>query len=112
MPELPFVQVMAVTAITAIAAVVLAMPAGAQGGVRVGRAVLRVSLVGVVAIFAAAFAWGAASGDLGRFNARMGVDAWFQMGAFFLIVYGTGYRFVSMYLSDKRDETLKEAADA
>lgn len=112
MPELPFVQVMAVTALGAMAAVVLAMLVGARVGARAGRAVLLTSLVGVVVVFAASFAWGAASGDLGRFNARMGIDAWFQLGAFFLIVYGTGYRFVSMYLTDKGDEALKEAADA
>jgi hypothetical protein len=112
MPELPFVQVMAVAALGAILAVVLAMPLGAWVGPRAGRMLLRVSLIGVVGVFAGSLVWGSSAGDLGRFNAQMGVEAWFQMGLFFFVVYGTGYRFVSAYLTDKRRERTKEAADA
>lgn len=112
MPELPFVQVMAVAALAAIVAAVFAMPVGAWVGSKAGLAVLRASLAGVVLVFAGALLWGSRSGDLGRFNAQVGVDAWFQMGLFFLIVYGTGYRFVAVYLSDERHEGDKEAADA
>lgn len=112
MPELPFLQVMAVAALVAIALVVLAMPAGTRFGATAARLLLRSSLAGVVVVFAVCLAWGARSGDLGRFNAAMGSSAWFQMGAFFLIVYGTGYRFVSAYLLDKLKTPVKEAADA
>lgn len=112
MPELPFVQVMALAALAAIAAVVLAIPLGGWAGVRAGQLVLRASLVGVAAAFAACLIWGARSGDLGRFNVRVGAEAWLEMGLFFAIVYGTGYRFVSAYLADKRQGLMKEAADA
>ena len=112
MPELPFVQVMAVAGLIAILAVGLAMLAGARLGTKAGLVLLRASLIGITLAIAGAFAWGSASGDLGRFNARVGASAWFQMGAFFGIVYGTGYRFVSVYLADKHKEGAKEAADA
>ena len=101
MPQLAFVQVMAVTALAAILAVVLAMPVSARLGHRRGLLLLRGSLFGALLVFTGCFAWGAASGDLGRFNAQEGTAAWLQMGAFFVIVYGTGYRFVSAYLADK-----------
>ena len=108
MPQYAFVQVMAVAALLAIIALVAAMPLGAKAGPRAGRALLRVSLVGVLLAIAGCFVWGASTGDLGRFNAQMGWDSWLQMGAFFGIVYFTGYRFVSAYLADK----AKEAASA
>lgn len=108
MPQYAFLQVMAVAGLLAIAAVVVAMPVGARVGARAGRTLLRASLFGVLIAFAACLAWGAASGDLAAFNAKAGVGDWLQMGAFFLVVYGTGYRFVSAYLLDK----LKEATGA
>jgi hypothetical protein len=101
MPQLAFLQVMAVAALAAIVAVVLAMPIGMRLGHRAGRVLLRVSLIGVALVFAGCLAWGASTGDLARFNAQEGVGAWLQMGAFFVIIYGTGYRFVSAYLLDK-----------
>lgn len=110
MPELPFLQVMAVAGLVAIVLVVLAMPLGSRLGPRAGHFVLRASLAGVLVTFGIALAAGARSGDLGRFSAEMGTGAWLQLGAFFLIVYGTGYRFVSSYLSDKRAKA-KEAED-
>ena len=112
MPELPFVQLMALAALAAIAAVMLALPLGRWAGVKTGQVVLKASLAGVVTAFAACLIWGARSGDLGRFNARVGAEAWLEMGLFFAIVYGTGYRFVSAYLADKRQGLTKEAADA
>lgn len=112
MPELPFVQAMALAALVAIAAVVLAMALGRWAGVKAGQLLLRASLAGVLTAFAACLVWGAQSGDLGRFNVRVGAEAWLEMGLFFAIVYGTGYRFVSAYLADKRQGLMKEAADA
>jgi len=112
MPQLAFVQVMAVAGLASIVAVVLAMPVGARLGHQAGRLLLRASLIGVLGVFAGCLAWGAASGDLGRFNAQEGVEAWLQMGAFWGIVYGTGYRFVSAYLADKaRADTAPVAHD-
>jgi hypothetical protein len=99
---------MAVSALLAIVAVVLSMPLGMKAGPRAGRVLLRASLIAVLVVIAACFGWGASTGDLERFNARMGWESWLQMGAFFAIVYFTGYRFVAAYLADK----LKEAADA
>lgn len=101
MPQLAFVQVMAVAGLAAIVAVVLAMPVGARFGHTAAKLLLRGSLIGVLLAFAGSFAWGASTGDLGRFNAQEGTSAWFQMGTFFAIIYGTGYRFVSAYLTDK-----------
>ena len=101
MPQLAFVQVMAMAGLAAIAAVVLGMPVGMRLGPRAGRALLRASLIGSLLVFAGCFAWGASTGDLGRFNAQEGAGAWLQMGAFWGIVYSTGYRFVSSYLLDK-----------
>jgi len=101
MPQLAFVQVMAVAGLAAIVAVVLAMPVGARLGHIAGRLLLRGSLIGALGVFAVCLVWGASTGDLGRFNAQEGVEAWLQMGAFWGIVYGTGYRFVSSYLADK-----------
>lgn len=112
MPELPFVQFMAVAAVAAMAVVVLAMPVGAKVGARAGHALLRASLVGSAAAFAAALIWGGQSGDLARFNAAVGVSVWLQLGLFFIIVYGTGYRFVAAYLADMHQQLAKEAADA
>lgn len=111
-PELPFVQLMAVAALGAMFVAVLAMPLGARMGPAAGMLLLRGSLLAVVLIFGGALAWGSKSGDLGRFNAQVGVDAWFQMGLFFVVVYGTGYRLAAAYLADKRKERAKEAADA
>jgi lysylphosphatidylglycerol synthetase-like protein (DUF2156 family) len=108
MPELPFLQAMAVAALAAVALAIAAFPAGARVGAKAGWFVLRVSLVGVVLALAACLLWGASSGDLQRFNVRLGTEAWLQMGLFFAIVYGTTYRFASAYLTDK----AKEAADA
>ena len=101
MPQLPFVQGMAVAALVAIALVVLAMPIGAKVSVRAGTFTLRASLAGVLVAFSALAGWGAATGDLAVFNARMGAGSWLQMGAFFGIIYFTGYRFVASYLADK-----------
>lgn len=101
MPQLAFIQVMAVAGLAAVVAVVLAMPVGARLGHRAGRLLLRGSLIGALAAFAGCLLWGASTGDLGRFNAEEGTEAWLQMGAFWGIVYGTGYRFVSAYLADK-----------
>ncbi len=119
MPQMAFVQGMAVAAFVAILLVVLAMPVGARAGARAGIIVLRLSLAGVVVAFAALVGWGAATGDLARFNARMGAGAWLQMGAFFGIIYVTGYRFVASYLADKgverqgsEEKTAAGGADA
>lgn len=101
MPQMAFVQGMAIAAVIATLLVVCAIPVGARVSAPAGLIVLRVSLVGVVVAFAALAAWGASTGDLARFNARMGVGTWLQMGAFFGIVYMTGYRFVASYLADK-----------
>ena len=112
MPQLAFVQVMAVAAFAAILAVVLAMPVSARLGHRAGRVLLHTSLIGVLLIFAGSLAWGSSTGDLGRFNAREGTSAWLQMGAFFGMVYGTGYRFVSMYIADKAASAAKASGAA
>ncbi|MCK8115543.1 hypothetical protein [Anaerosoma tenue] len=114
MPQLPFVQTMAVAGLTAIALVVLAMPTGAWLGARAGLRVLRFSLAGVAVTFIGCIGWGALTGDLAVFNARMGFDDWLQMGAFFGIVYITGYRFVAAYLTDKlrADRPGSPAGDA
>ncbi len=109
MPQLPFVQGMAIAALAAIVLVVLAIPVGARAGVRAGALVLRASRIGVVLAFAGLLGWGAASGDLAVFNARMGVGSWLQMGAFFGIIYLTGYRFVASYLADKAREGAPRA---
>ncbi len=113
MPQLPFVQTMAVAGLAAILLVVLAMPAGAWLGARAGLLMLRFSLAGVVAAFIGCIIWGALTGDLAVFNARMGFDDWLQMGAFFGMVYMTGYRFVAAYLTDKlrADHQLEASAD-
>jgi len=112
MPQLAFVQVMAVAAFAAILAVVLAMPIGARLGHRPGRLLLRGSLIGVTLVFAGCLLWGWSTGDLGRFNAQEGTGAWLQLGAFFGIVYGTGFRFVSMYLADKAASEARAGATA
>ncbi len=109
MPQLPFVQGMAIAALLAIALVVVAIPVGARVGARAGAVVLRASVIGVVLAFAGLLGWGAASGDLAVFNARMGVGSWLQMGAFFGIIYLTGYRFVASYLADKAREGAPHA---
>lgn len=101
MPQLPFVQTMAVAGMAAILLAVLAMPAGAWLGARAGLGVLRFSLAGAAAAFIGCIVWGALTGDLAVFNALMGLDDWLQMGAFFGIVYFTGYRFAAAYLTDK-----------
>lgn len=113
MPQLAFVQGMAVAALAAIVLVVLAIPVGARVGARAGALVLRASLIGVALAFAGLLAWGSASGALALFNARMGVGSWLQMGAFFGIIYLTGYRFVASYLADKaRESALRAGAVA
>jgi len=101
MPQMVFVQGIAIAAVVAILLVVLAMPVGARVGARAGRFLLWASLVGVITAFAGFAVWGAFTGDLAVFNARMGVGTWLQMGAFFGMVYFTGYRFVGSYLADK-----------
>lgn len=111
MPQMAFVQGMAIAALVATLLVVLAIPAGARVSARAGTIVLRASLVGVVVAFAALAAWGASTGDLARFNARMGAGAWFQMGAFFGIIYMTGYRFVASYLADKNAKSALAPGD-
>jgi hypothetical protein len=110
MPQLPFIQTMAVAALAAIVLVVLAMPAGAWLGARAGLRVLRFSLAGAAAAFIGCIAWGALTGDLAVFNAQMGFDDWLQMGAFFVIVYSTGYRFVAAYLADKLRTDVSEGS--
>ena len=111
MPQMAFVQGMAVAALVATLLVVCAIPVGAHLGARTGMIVLRVSLIGVVVAFAALAAWGASTGDLARFNARMGAGTWIQMGAFFGIVYMTGYRFVASYLADKSAKPANAPGD-
>lgn len=112
MPQLPFVQTMAAAGLAAILLVVLAMPVGARLGARAGLMMLRVSIAGVVVVFIGCIVWGALTGDLAVFNARMGFDDWLQMGAFFGIVYITGYRFVASYLSDKLRADRARSDDA
>lgn len=104
MPQLPFVQCMAVAALVSIVLVGLAVPVGASAGVRAGRLLIRVSFIGVLIVFGVCLAWGWSTGDLALFNARMGIGAWVQMGAFFAIVYSIGYGFASSYLLDKAAE--------
>lgn len=111
MPQLPFVQGMAIAALAAILLVVLAMPVGARVSARAGRFVLRASLAGITAAFVGLVAWGASTGDLAVFNARMGVGEWLQMGAFFGIIYVTGYRFVASYLADKGAGRIRDTHD-
>lgn len=101
MPQMPFVQGMAIAALAAILLVVLAIPVGARFGVRAGRLLLWTSLAGGSAACAGLAVWGSSTGDLAAFNARMGAGVWLQLGAFFGIVYFTGYRFVASYLADK-----------
>jgi hypothetical protein len=112
MPQLPFVQTMAAAGLAAILLVVLAMPVGARLGARAGLRMLRVSLAGIAVVFIGCIVWGALTGDLAVFNARMGFDDWLQMGAFFGIVYITGYRFVAAYLSDKLRADQARSDDA
>ncbi|MHB1136285.1 MAG: hypothetical protein ACYCXR_00865 [Coriobacteriia bacterium] len=111
MPQMAFVQGMALAALIATLLVVLAIPVGARVSARSGMIVLRTSLIGVVAALAALAAWGASTGDLARFNARMGAGTWLQMGAFFGIIYVTGYRFVASYLADKNAQPALTPGD-
>ncbi|MDO8879221.1 MAG: hypothetical protein Q7W44_00210 [Coriobacteriia bacterium] len=112
MPELPFLQVMAVVACLTLAGVVVAMPVGRRAGARAGRSVLRASLGVLLVTIAACLWWGHATGDLATFNARMGLDAWLQIGAFFGIILTTGYRFVGRFLDDLASAESPEVADA
>ncbi len=110
MPQYPFVQFMALSAVVALAGIVVAIPVGLRVGARAGRIVLRSSGLGLLAALAACLLWGRSSGDLARFNARMGADAWLQMGAFFGIILSTGYRFVGRFLDDRvRQSSASEA---
>ena len=110
MPELAFVQVIAVGAALSLAGIVLAIPVGARRGARPGRLVLRASGFGLLALVAVCLLWGASTGELATFNRQLGLDGWLQIGAFFGIILSTGYRFVGRYLDD-RGRTENRAAD-
>jgi len=111
-PQYPFLQAMYVAAIVAALGIVLALPVGARYGPRAGRRVLRGTLVALVVALGACLLWGASAGDLAAFNARLGVDAWLQMVAFFGIVLWTGYHFVGRYLDDRAARERDAAAAA
>lgn len=112
MPQYPFIQLMAAAATLAIVGVVLAIPVGRRAGARAGRIVLRGSVVAMLAALVGALAWGRLSGDLGRFNTRMGWEAWLQIAMFFGLILSTGYRFVGRYLDDRAEAEREGAADA
>lgn len=112
MPELPFLQVMAVVACLTFVGVVIAMPVGTRAGARAGRAVLRASLGVLLVTIAACLWWGHVTGDLATFNTRMGLEAWLQIGAFFGIILSTGYRFVGRFLDELAGTESREVADA
>jgi len=100
-PQYPFLQVMYVAATAAVLGVALAIPVGARRGARAGRLLLRGTLIALAVVLAACLLWGSSSGDLAAFNARLGIDAWIQMIAFFGIVLFTGVRFVGRFLDDR-----------
>ena len=110
MPELAFVQVIAVGAAVSFAGIVAAIPVGARVGSRPGRFVLRASGLGLLALIAICLFWGSSTGELATFNRQLGLDGWLQIGAFFGIILSTGYRFVGRYLDD-RERSEKRAAD-
>ena len=112
MPQLPFVQVIAVVALVTLIGIVAAIPTGKRAGARAGRIVLRASAGVLLATVAACLWWGWSTGDLVTFNSRMGMDGWLQIGAFFLIIHSTGYRFVGRYLHDLELAEKLAAADA
>ncbi|MBN2848440.1 MAG: hypothetical protein JXP72_08345 [Coriobacteriia bacterium] len=118
MPELAFVQVIAVGAVVALVGIIVAIPTGARLGSRPGRRVLRASGLGLVVLIAGCLFWGASTGELATFNRQLGLDGWLQIGAFFGIILSTGYRFVGRYLDDRArsekraaDEALERAGD-
>jgi hypothetical protein len=100
MPQLPFLQVMVAVAFMALVGVVVAMPVGKHASAAAGRAVLRGSVGALLVTIAACLWWGHTTGDLAIFNARMGLEAWLQIGAFFGIVLSTGYRMAGRYIDD------------
>lgn len=101
MPQYPFLQAMYVAAIAAIVGTGLALPVGARLGSRAGRRVLRGTVIALAVALVSCLIWGSRSGDLAAFNARLGVDAWVQMVAFFGIALSTAYHFVGRYLDDR-----------
>ena len=112
MPQLPFVQVIAVVALVTLVGIVAAIPTGKRAGARAGRIVLRASAGVLIATIAACLWWGWSTGDLATFHNRMGLDGWLQIGAFFLIIHSTAYRFVGRYLHDLEVTEKRAAADA
>ena len=112
MPQYAFMQVMAVAATLAIVGVVVAIPVGKRAGARVGRLVLRGCLLALLLTVAGCLVWGQATGDLGRFTARMGADAWLQIAVFFGLILSTGYRFSGRYLDDLAAGEQEEVSHA
>lgn len=112
MPQHAFIQVMAAAATLSIIGVVVAIPVGRRAGSRAGRTLLRGSVLAMVAVLAACLVWGQASGDLERFNTRMGWEAWLQIAMFFALILSTGYRFVGRYLDDRAEAEREVTADA
>lgn len=112
MPQYAFIQVMAAAATLALIGVLLAIPVGRRAGSRAGRTLLRGSVLALFAVLAGCLVWGQASGDLERFNTRMGWEAWLQISMFFVLVLSTGYRFVGRYLDDRAEAEREVAGDA
>lgn len=112
MPELTFLQALVVVALVSFVLVVIAFPVTAKAGWRAGRATVRASLGLLVLGLIATLALGASSGELATFRSTLGIDAALQMGMFFLIMYSTGFLFVSRYISSLASEAAGGAQDA
>lgn len=105
MPQLAFLQALVIAAVVSFALVVVALPVGAKVSWRAGRMLVRVSLGLLVVGLAGSIALGASSGELVTFQSTLGPDAAIQMGMFFLIMYGTGFMFVSRFIATMAAES-------
>ncbi|PKQ37328.1 MAG: hypothetical protein CVT59_07890 [Actinobacteria bacterium HGW-Actinobacteria-1] len=113
MPQLAFLQALVVAALVSFVLVVVAFPVGAKVSWQAARTLIRVSLGLLVVGFAGAIAWGASNGELVTFRSTLGPDAAIEMGMFFLIMYGTGFMFVSRFIATMAAESAgKEDTDA
>ncbi|TDB39493.1 MAG: hypothetical protein D9V44_00545 [Actinobacteria bacterium] len=113
MPQLAFLQALVIAALVSFLLVVAAFPVGAKVSWRAGRALVRLSLGVLVVGLAGTIAWGSSNGELVTFQSTLGPDAALQMGMFFLIVYGTGFMFVSRLIASMAAEPAgKEDTDA
>ncbi len=113
MPQLAFLQALVIAALLSFLLVVTAFPVGAKVSWRAGRTLVRVSLGLLVVGLVGTIAWGASNGELVTFRSTLGPDAAIQMGMFFLIIYGTGFMFVSRFIATMAaDSAGKDDTDA